>query len=107
MKPDKTTHQDGYRCDFYHSKHEDVVTRNLTQENRSMILERNSQLRNNPDALNDLTFGRQVMTIPLADYEMLRRKHPELRSSDNQVRSDWYKKFIQSAESLPYRVGAT
>jgi len=107
MKADKTTYQDGYRCDFYHSKHEDVVTRNLTQDSGAMILERNSQLRNNPDALKDLTFGRQVMTIPLADYEMLRRKYPELCSTDNQVRSDWYKKFILSSESLPYRVGAT
>ncbi len=95
--------RDGWKLNFKHCAHENIVTRELTQPDRDLILTRNANLRNNPGAINDLSFGRQMLSVPLEDMEMLRRKHPELRTTDSQIRSDWWKKFILSPESLPYR----
>lgn len=93
-----------YKLDYKVCPHENKVYRQMTQPSADLILARNAELRKNPGVINDLSFGRYHLSIPLNDFEMLRRKHPELRSSDNSVRTAWYKKFIKSSDSLKYRV---
>jgi len=84
--------------------HEDRVYRNLTQPTRNIILNRNKELRKNPGAIRDLSFGRQALSIPLADYEILKRKYPVLVNGSNAEKMKFYHKFIKSTESIPYRV---
>jgi hypothetical protein len=71
-----------------------------------MILERNSELRKNPEAWKkDKNIGMGVeLTIPLMDLYYLKKANPELDSSDAMVRTLAWKKFMASSESDPYRV---
>ena len=101
---DKVIYTDGYKLDYRVCPHEGKVYRKLTQPDRDLILNRNVELRKNKGALNDLSFGRQMFSVPFEDYEHLKRKHPELRSNDTQTRSDFWIRFLKSPESLPYRV---
>jgi len=48
--------------------------------------------------------GRLALTIPPGDYQALRRANPDLASPDGKIRSRAWVKFMQSPESLPYRV---
>lgn len=82
-----TIHDTGY----------DELTGVVTQPSQNMILKRNQELRNNPGALRDLSFGSLVASIPFVDYFGLRQKYPELRSPDAKIRS---KKMIQILKSL-------
>jgi hypothetical protein len=69
-----------------------------------VILERNRDLRN-AKAVRDVPgMGRLALTIPLDDRERLRRKYPELDSTDAQTRTLAWKRFIASEESAPYKV---
>lgn len=89
---------------FRYCAHEQKLYRQFSQPDRALILERNKRLRNNPDALNDLSFGQQALSIPVVDYEELKVKYPVLEYGDAEQRNAFYKRFIKSAESLPYRV---
>jgi len=46
------------------------------------------------------------LSIPLVDYYALRTKYPDLKSTDPLTRTLAWKKFLGSAESLPYKVHA-
>jgi hypothetical protein len=83
---------------------EGVLYRELSQPSRDLILQRNAELRKQPGALRDLSFGRLALTIPLEDLDALRAKYPDLASRDAGIRSAAWKRFIASAESKPYRV---
>ncbi len=87
-----------------HCPHEDRLYRNFVQPDRPLILQRNANLRKNPSALNDLSFGRQELSIPTVDYEALKKKYPVLVQGSNAERTAFYQRFIKSSESLPYRV---
>ena len=76
----------------------------LIQPTRNLVLERNQELRKNPDAIRKLESMGWELSIPLSDYHNLRKKYPDLASPDGLVRSLAWKQFIGSAESVPYRV---
>lgn len=80
----------------------------LTQnkQSRQLILERNLRLRNEPGALNHMGFMGLELTIPQEDYYNLLKKYPDLNSRDSLTHSLAWKKFMGSAESVPYRVRA-
>ena len=71
---------------------------------RAAILERNQQLRINPGAQQDLSFGRQVLAIPVLDDYLLKKKYPDLNSPDKQIREIALARFMASSESAPYKV---
>jgi hypothetical protein len=76
----------------------------MSTDIRTAILERNHQLRINPGAQHDLSFGRQVLAVPLLDDYHLKRKYPDLASPDKQIREAALAKFCASSESAPYKV---
>jgi len=67
-------------------------------QDTTAILERNAELKKNPDALRDMDFGRQVASIPLVVYYDWQRKYPELRSTDSEVANA---KFMQLLKQHP------
>ena len=69
-----------------------------------MTAERNHQLRLNPGAQRDLSFGRQVLAIPELDHYHLLRKYPDLASHDAEIKQAALAKFMASSESAPYKV---
>lgn len=85
-------------------KQEDgILHRKLTQPSEGIILERNKQVRQN-SALKDMSFGRQVASIPLNDYEMLCRQYPELIYGDASQRQNRLMKILSSVEGKKYMV---
>lgn len=86
----------------------DAVHGLLTQDARSrkMILERNLRLRNEPGALRHLDHMGLELTIPEEDYYNLIKKYPDLNSKDHLTQSLAWKKFMGTAEAVPYRVRA-
>ncbi|MGD9168557.1 MAG: hypothetical protein PVI97_00670 [Candidatus Thiodiazotropha sp.] len=50
-----------------------------TQPSEDLILERNQKLRNNPGALKDLSFGRQIASVPAIVMSEWMKTYPELR----------------------------
>ena len=82
----------------------DKLQRRLTQPSESIILERNAELRKDPGAIKDLSFGRWVGTIPLNDYEALCRKYPELKHGDGKQRQTCLMKILNSVEGRKYLV---
>ena len=74
------------------------------QPSRDLILNRNAELRKNPDAIDDLTFAGLELTIPLVDLAILRKKYPGLNAMDGQERTDAWRRFFGSSEADPYRI---
>lgn len=66
--------------------HGNEVGHIFEQKDRDVILERNKRLRANPGALRDLTFGRQVASIPFEDWQTFLEKHPDYRQMDKEKR---------------------
>lgn len=70
----------------------------LDQPSRKLILERNAELRKNKGALKDLSFGRQLASIPYLDYYAMKQKHPRLNSPDAKDRSDEMMRLLRLPE---------
>jgi hypothetical protein len=102
--PEHVEYDGVLRFDYFESPHEGKVHRRTSQPSADLILNRNAELRKNPGALRDLSFGRLVLNIPVNDLEMLERKYPELRSPDSTERTAAWARFTASAESAPYKV---
>ena len=69
---------DGVLVNTLHCTGHNEVTGVITQPSQKLILQRNAELRKNPGSLRDLSFGRQIASIPLLDYLALRAKYPKL-----------------------------
>lgn len=65
------------------------------QKDRDVILERNKQLRNNPGALKDLSFGRQVASIPFEDWYYFMQQNPNYRSMNKKEREAVLMRFLK------------
>lgn len=65
------------------------------QKDRDVILERNARLRNNPHALNDLSFGRQVASIPFEDWQYFLQKNPNYRHMDKKEKEVCMMNFLK------------
>jgi len=104
--PHHTTFDGVIQSEYKMQPSEGVLYRQMTQPERPLILNRNAELRKNPGVINDLSFGRQMLSIPEIDYIALCRKYPVLVNGSNKEIEIFYKKFIKSSESLPFRVQA-
>ena len=97
-------HTDGTLIRHTHLDSDGMAYGELLQPGRQAILERNAELRKNPDALQHLESMGLELTIPEVDYYILQQKYPELKSSCATTRSLAWAKFMRSSESDPYRV---
>ena len=50
--------------------------------------------------------GRWALSIPFEDWLRLREKYPDLANKDAKIKSAAYMRFINSAESAPFKVRA-
>jgi hypothetical protein len=94
-----------WRSDFKIVPHEERIYRKLSQPERGRILAHNAELRKNAGVIKDLSFARHSLTIPLEDYEVLRKKYPVLDHGSQAEQQQFWLKFLKSSESLIYRVG--
>lgn len=76
----------------------------MDQAERAVILERAARLRAEPGAVNDLSFGRLVASIPLEDYYEALQKYPELNSGDQVERTRAWARFLASEEAAKFKV---
>lgn len=104
--PDHTTYDGVIKSEYKTQPSDGVLYRQMTQPERPLILNRNAELRKNPGVINDLSFGRQMLSIPEIDYIALCRKYPILVNGSNKEIEQFYRKFIRSSESEPFRVQA-
>ena len=73
-----------------------------TQPNRAAILAQNHEARKH-GTTRKLDWAKFALNIPEHDWMELRRRNPALAGSEPERSLAW-KKFMQSSESLPYRV---
>lgn len=75
-----------------------------TQPSEDLILERNKELRKNPEVVRDLgsnkggTWGRQVASIPFIVYEKAIRDGYDLNSKDSEHAQKEMFRFLKSEE---------
>ena len=81
------------------------IIREKFQPGRSTILEGNKRIRNDAK-LRKLDAMQWALRIPEIDYRMLLQKNPDLDSFDGDIKRRAWVTFINSAESLPYKVRA-
>ena len=101
---DATFYEDGWKLEYKYQPHEDRLYVKRSQPDRDLILHRNAELQKNPGVITDFSFGRYHLSIPLEDYEVLKKKYPILVNGSNAERTAFYKRFIRSSESRIYRV---
>lgn len=68
-----------------HQAHENKIYHEQTQPSEKLILERNQQLRNNPGALKDLSFGRKIADIPMIMIEKAKRQGFDIMKSEKDL----------------------
>ncbi len=85
-----------FKSELHYQPHEDKIYRHLTQPTENLILKRNAELRKNPDALRDLSFGRLAATIPLNIFEHAIREGYQLNCPDAQIRQRDMMRFLKT-----------
>ena len=74
---------------------------------RGAILERNKRLRNDTSKpINDLSFGRLMLSFPELDYWHIRKRWPDMFEGTIEDKKRALQKFLRSPESTPYKVQA-
>lgn len=53
--------------------------------------------------IKDLSFGRMALDIPVDHYEVLKLIYPDLTCPDAEIKTQAWKAFCISDESLPYK----
>ena len=101
---DQSWIDDGWLIQWKNQPSEGRLYAKRSQIDRHAILSRNAELRKSPGVLTDMSFGRYMLSIPLEDYQELKAKYPILVHGSNAERTAFYKRFIQTSESEPYRV---
>jgi hypothetical protein len=69
-----------------------------TQPTEQMILERNQNLRNSPGTLKDLSFGRQLASIPFNMWEAAVRAGYDLNNPDSDISGKEMMRYLKSEE---------
>jgi hypothetical protein len=82
----------------------DGLTVIRAQPERPLILDTLAEMRKAHPMADREGLGRWALSIPMEDWLRLREKYPDLAVSDPVIKSRAYARFIQSAESLPFRV---
>ena len=90
--------------EFKFDGHDDTITRVMTQPTENIILNRNSELRKNNGAIQDLgsqsgdTWGRQVASIPFVMFEKAIRDGYDLNCKDSKIAQKELMRYLQSSE---------
>jgi len=69
-----------------------------TQPTEDLILARNERLRNDPGALRDLSFGRQVASIPFNMWEKAIRDGYDIACPDSDIAGKEMMRYLRSEE---------
>lgn len=85
------------KSQIHYQEHTDTVTHVQTQPTERLILERNAELRKD-NVLNDLSFGRQVASIPFIMYEKAIRDGYDLSNPDGQIAGQEMMRYLKSPE---------
>lgn len=75
----------------------------MIQPGATTMLEGIQTIRDNRLA-KSFGWGRAELEIPFIQLENLKRRYPELGSTDQETKTRAWKKFAASPESAPYRV---
>ena len=86
------------KSELHHHHGDNTLTHVATQPTEKIILERNAKLRNNPGALNDLSFGRLMASIPIILYDKAIRDGYDLNSKDKAVADMAMMRYLQTPE---------
>ena len=81
------------------------IVSQVLQPGRVSILEGNKRIRNQAK-LRKLESMQWALRIPEIDFHQLLLANPDLDSPDGEIKRLAWVKFIQSAESMPYKVRA-
>lgn len=81
-----------------------TLSRELVQPSRPLILDTLAEMRKAEPMADRQGLGRWALSIPFEDWVRLREKYPELATNDPATRTRFYRRFIASEESRPFRV---
>jgi hypothetical protein len=84
------------KTDFHYQNHTETLTHVATQPTEEIILNRNAELRKNPGAIKDLSFGRQVASIPFIIYNNAIRQGFALNSRDKDIADREMMRFLKT-----------
>ena len=85
------------KSQFFYDAHDDTLHHLTTQPNEDLILEQNANLKKD-NAYNDLSFGRQVASIPFIMYEKAIREGYDLNSPLKEVAEREMFRYLHSTE---------
>jgi len=92
-----------FKEEYAYQNHEDRLYRRLTQPSRDNVMEAIKTIRQE-GVVRAGDVLRWQLSIPLMDHFLLKKKYPDLDSSDPKVKTNAWNRFIASEESRPYRV---
>ncbi len=75
-----------------------TLTHKTSQPTEQLILARNAELRKNPGVLRDLSFGRQLASIPMIMYEKAIRDGFDLNNKDSDISGREMFRYLQTPE---------
>jgi len=84
-----------FKTTITHQGNGEVVT-TLEQKDRGLILDRNQKLRNSHGVMNDLSFGRQIASIPFEDWEWFKRANPDYHKVCKEDREKMLFNFLKN-----------
>lgn len=77
------------------SPHEETLTHRTSQPTERLILDRNKELRDN-ESMGDLSFGRQLASIPIIAWEAAKRQGFDLDNPDGVVAGREIQRFLKT-----------
>jgi len=75
----------------------------LDKQDCSEILKHNQEMLDAGGSQSG-SFGKVELCIPFLVLEKLKRKYPDLKSPDREIRVKAWKRFISTAEARPWKV---
>jgi hypothetical protein len=90
-----------FKYKFHWDESDEVLHKTLEQPTEDLILERNANLRNNPDAIKSIgsgteTLGRVVANIPFIHLDWAVRNGYDIYSRDNDIAEKELHRFLMS-----------
>lgn len=85
------------KSEFFYQNHTDELTHRCTQPTEELILKHNKEARKD-NVYGDLTFGRQVASIPFITYAKALREGYDLNSKEPGIASKEMMRFLKSPE---------
>jgi len=90
--------QDGFTSRLTYCEATGEVLHELVQDDRDIILARNAELRKNPDAVRDLSFGRLLASVPNEDWEWFLRQNKGFYQMPKEERDKRLMAFLKTTE---------